>query len=131
MQVIFSRDQIFTVYEVLDGVEEGEEFDDVAGIAMAPPEGRMKSDQGSGDEELNSGSVNRLTGFYLRAQAHLLQKNRNSDIDNSDDKAQTQMAQAQTQSSTSKKRKTLQHMCFAENHTAYQNYYQFFFLLII
>ena len=90
---------------MLDAIEEGEEFDNVAEIAIEPPEVRTETDEDSGDEDLDPGSANRLTGFQMRARAHLLRRNRDSDSDNSDDEAQTQTAQVQTQSSTSKRRK--------------------------
>ena len=132
MPLIFSRDQVFTVCEVLDAIEEGEEFDNVAGIAIEPPEVRAETDEDSGDEDLDPGSANRLTGFQLRARAHLLRRNRDSDSDNSDDEAQTQTAQVQTQSSTSKRRKKSAAYLFHRVYqTAHQDYYQFFLLLII
>ena len=86
-------------------MEEGEDFDDVAGIAIESPEERAEADEDSRDEELDPGLANRHTSFQLRARAHLLRRKCDSDSDNSNDKAQTQMAQAQTQSSTSKTRK--------------------------
>ena len=58
LRFIFSRDQVFTVCKVLDAIEEGEEFDDVTGIAIEPPEVRAET-----DEELDSGSASRLTDF--------------------------------------------------------------------
>ena len=41
----FFRDQVFTVCEVLDAIEEGEEFDNVAGIAIEPPGVRAETDE--------------------------------------------------------------------------------------
>ena len=42
----------------MDALEEGEEFDNVIGIAIEPPE--VRADK---DEELDPGSARRLTGF--------------------------------------------------------------------
>ena len=42
----------------MDALEEEEEFDDVTGIAIEPPEVRAET-----DEELDPGSASRLTGF--------------------------------------------------------------------
>ena len=42
----------------MDAFEEGEEFDDVTGIAIEPLEVRAET-----DEELHSGLASRLTGF--------------------------------------------------------------------
>ena len=58
LRFIFSRDQVFTVCKVMDALEEGEEFDDVTGIAIEPSEVRVEP-----DEELDRGSASRLTGF--------------------------------------------------------------------
>ena len=79
---------------MLDAIEEGEEFNDVAGIAIEPLEVRTETNEDSGDEEFDPRSANRLTGFQLRARAHLQRKNRDSGSNNSDDEAQTQTAQA-------------------------------------
>ena len=101
MLLIFSKNDDFTVCEFLDAIEEGDEFDDLAGIAIEPPEVRAETDEDSGDEELDL--ANRLTGLQLQAQAHLLRRNRDSNSESSDDDAAS--TQAQTEASTSKRRK--------------------------
>ena len=58
LRFIFFRDQVFTVCKVLDAIEEGEEFDDVTGIAIEPPEVRAET-----VEELDPGSASMLTGL--------------------------------------------------------------------
>ena len=63
MELIFSRGQVFPVCEVLDAIEEGEEFDHVAGITIEPLEVQAETDEDSGDEELDPGSTSRLTSF--------------------------------------------------------------------
>ena len=55
----FSRDQVFTICKVLDAIEEEEEFNDVAGIAIEPLEVRTETNEDSGDEEFDP---HRLTG---------------------------------------------------------------------
>ena len=63
MQLIFSRGQVFTIFEVLDAIEEREEFDNVAGITIEPLEVQVETDEESGYEELDPGSANKPTGF--------------------------------------------------------------------
>ena len=60
---MFSRGQVFPVCEVLDAIEEGDEFDHVAGITIEPPEVQAETDKDSGVEELDPGSASRLTSF--------------------------------------------------------------------
>ena len=66
----------------------------MAGIAIEPLEVRKETNENSGDEEFDPRSAYRLTGFRLRARAHLQRQNRDSGSNNSDDEAQTQTAQA-------------------------------------
>ena len=59
---------------MLDAIEEGVDFGDVAEIAIEPPEVHAETNQDSGDEEPDPDATNKLTGFQLRAQAHLLRE---------------------------------------------------------
>ena len=79
--IFFFRQRTFTVCEVLDAIKEGVDFGDVAGIAIEPPEVHAETDEDSRDDESNPDAANRLTGFQLRAQAHLLRRNHDSDDD--------------------------------------------------
>ena len=63
LRFVFSRDQVFTVCKVLDAIEEGEEFDDAAGIAIKTPEVQTETNEDSGNEEFDPRSANMLTGF--------------------------------------------------------------------
>ena len=66
---------------MLDAIKEGVDFGDVAGIAIEPPQVHAETDEDSGDEEPDPDAANRLTGFQLRAQTHLLRRNHDSDDD--------------------------------------------------
>ena len=50
LRFIFSRDQVFTLCKVMDALEEGEEFDDVTGIAIEPPKVRAETDEDLGQQ---------------------------------------------------------------------------------
>jgi len=98
--VVLYRQEIYTVYEVLDAIEDGDDLSDVAGIAIEPPEVRAETDEDSGDEEPDPGVANRLTSFQLRAQAHLLRRNRDSDNEDSDCDDQSAPAEPASQEAT-------------------------------
>ena len=74
--IVIFRSEAWTVFEVLDRIEElnNREFDTISRVALEPPDVRPETDKDSENEEPAEGAANRLTGFQLRAQAHVRQE---------------------------------------------------------
>ena len=69
----------------------------------------MQTDEDSGDEEPDPNAANRLTGFQLRAQAHLLRRNHDSD-DDSDCEDPNEQRQPQLAPRPKKKKPNVAHV---------------------
>ena len=88
---------------MLNAIDEGDEFDDVAGIAIEPPGVRAATDEDSGEKELDFGLAHWLSS--PSSSPFTAQKSR-SDSDSLDDNAASAQTQTESSTSTSKKEKS-------------------------
>ena len=107
---MFSRGQVFPVCEVLDAIEEGEEFDHVAGITIEPLEVQAETDEDSGDDEEITILIPTMQMMKFKLRRLKLRRNHR----------------------LQKRKRIVQHLpCSTKYQTACQDYRQFFLVLII